>query len=127
MARWFRLIHFDGKAALNVFEGEDHRKAARETHDKAFHLQQRVKANWSTHFAGSASDAPCEHAVRSAKPPRTAQPAPTAHVPFGPPWAAPADIQHPRRPGTLVAHKTRNQKQGNREDREPSLHFHSEF
>jgi hypothetical protein len=47
MVRWFRLIHFDGKAALNVFEGED-RKAARETHDKAFHLRQRVKANWST-------------------------------------------------------------------------------
>jgi hypothetical protein len=48
MVHWFRLIHFNGKAALNVFEGEDHRKAARETHDKAFHLRQRVKANWRT-------------------------------------------------------------------------------
>ena len=29
-----------------MFEGEDHRKAALETRDQAFHLRQRVKANW---------------------------------------------------------------------------------
>jgi hypothetical protein len=115
--RWFqvRLVHFRGNAALNMFEGEDHARAALETLNKVFHPRQRARANWRTlaqdqhrmrlRFTNMLSRPQSINELVGQRQRFASNPAHHGQ--------RPGDIQHPQLLGTLAAHKKGSQKQGN--------------